>query len=242
VPGNIAEVILGRHSVREGFDGRGLERAHLEEIVACGLAAPSSKAARPWRFHVASSRVLLEQVAGLMLAAEQADDYVPKDPATGLPRTGLVSTVAESAEIVRAASVAIFVENLGAFSTSRRAVANSPSEVREDVLLGYAFELIGIGAAVENMWLAANALGIEGVFMGDLLIVEDQIRGVLNIENDLAGALVLGTTTAKQAPSAGSETVREQAAATPGPGEFQEVDERTAEVAEMGQVVWLPER
>jgi nitroreductase len=240
MPGNIAEAILGRHSVREGFDGRALEREHLEEIVACGLAAPSSKAAQPWRFHVATDRAFLARIAGLVLAAERADDYMPKDPATGRPRIGLVSTVAESADILRSASVAIFVENLGAFSTSRRAVANSPSDVREDVLLGYAFELIGIGAAVENMWLAAHALGIEGVFMGDLLIAEDKIRAMLQIENDLAGALVLGTTTAPQSSSAGERLDQDRATTKRGPHELPEAKDEGSGVVELDRVVWLP--
>lgn len=234
----VAEAILSRRSIRDGFDGRTLAREHLEEVVTCGLAAPSSKAAKPWRFHVVADREMLATIADAVLTIEGSEAYVPKDPKTGLPRPGLVSTVAESAEVLRSASAAIFVENLGAFSTSRRAVAESSYDVREDALLGYAFELIGIGAAVENMWLAAIGLGIEGVFMGDLLIAERSIQKILGIQHDLAGALVLGRTKKTQTKFT---TDLENQAITPvdsNPDNFDERSRGEAEALRRGKVQW----
>ena len=193
VASTVSSTILSRRSVRWGFDQKPIPPEIIEEIVACGLAAPSSKGARPWRLHVVDSPTRLNELADMVLAAEGAETYVPKDPITGLPREGLTSTVAESAEILRSVSVAIFVENLGAFSTSRRTVAQADRNVLEDILLGYSFEMVGIGAAVENMWLAAHSLGIEGAFMGDVLIAEQDIRRCLEVEHDLAGVLALGS-------------------------------------------------
>jgi len=193
VHAGVDECILNRHSVRGGFDGIAVPRDVIEEIVRCGVAAPSSKGARPWRLHVVSDRGSLGAIADLVLAARRAEAFVPKDPATGRPREGLVTSVAESAEVLKNVSVAIFVENLGAFSTSRRVVAQADPQWQEDALLGYGFELIGIGAAVENMWLAARTKGLEGTFMGDILIAEEEIKQHLHIDHDLVGALVLGS-------------------------------------------------
>jgi len=70
MPGVIA-AMLARRSIREGFDGQPIPGPVLREIVRCGLAAPSSKNAQPWRMHVVADRATL---AGLADAVEQAQD------------------------------------------------------------------------------------------------------------------------------------------------------------------------
>jgi nitroreductase len=184
--------ILTRHSIRVGFDGSAIPRDSLESIVTCGLAAPSSKNAQPFRFHVVTDRSLLSSIADDMVAEEDLDAFVPKDPATGDPRREYRSTVVESADILRQASAGIVIENLGKFSVSRQALTESRDGDFADILLGYALEVIGIGAAMENMWVCAHAMGIEGTFMGDPLVADSRIRAALGIQNDLAGILALG--------------------------------------------------
>jgi nitroreductase len=112
-----------------------------------------------------------------------------------MPRSAYAASVVESADVLRNVPLAIFVENLGAFSGSRREVADSSREFAENVLLGFSLEIVGIGAAIENMWIAAIELGLSGVFMGDVLIAEDFIRGALNLSGDLVGVLALGRST-----------------------------------------------
>ncbi len=59
-------------------------------------------------------------------------------------------------------------------------------------LTGYGFEMIGLGAMMQNMWLAARAQGLEGVFMGDVLVAEAAIQSRLGFRGDLVGVLALG--------------------------------------------------
>jgi nitroreductase len=59
-------------------------------------------------------------------------------------------------------------------------------------MVGYELELAGLGAAVQNMWLAALDLGLSAVFMGDVAVAERAIAARLGIEGDLLGALALG--------------------------------------------------
>jgi nitroreductase len=185
-------LIANRRSVRESFDGRPISEDDLREIVRAGLAAPSSKNARPWRFHIVSDQPLLGEIADAAVTAPGADTYVPRDPSTGLPRPNWPSSVAESAQVLRDASTGIFVENRGAFSSGRRILASAPADRLLGSLVGYTFEILGIGAAIENMWLAANSLGVQASFMGDLVIAESLIADRLDIELDLVGVLALG--------------------------------------------------
>jgi len=136
--------------------------------------------------------LLCEELAGAVESAEGIDSYVPYDPTTGEPRPGLSSTVIESAAVLRNAPVAIFVENTGVFSRSRQALLTATSEALAGSIIGYTLEVMGVGAAIENMWIAAIGHGLAGVFMGDVLIAERAIQRRLSIACDLVGALVLG--------------------------------------------------
>lgn len=192
--------MLARRSTREGFDGRAIPGPILGEIVRCGLAAPSSKNAQPWRMHVVADRTTLGALADAVDRAEGADEYVPHDPATGRPRHAYVSTVRESAQVLREAAAAIFMENRGLFSDGRAGLIRATRPALAGSLVGFGLEMIGIGAAVENMWLAAEALGVRCAFMGDVVIGEDAIRPVLGVAGDLVGVLALGFSDAPAPP------------------------------------------
>lgn len=196
------DVILGRRSTRFGFDrDQPVPEAVLESIVACGLSAPSSKNAKPWRFHVVTSTAALDRIADAMSVEPDAATYTPHDPTTGVPYTHWPSTVVESAEVLRLVPAAVFVENRGVFSGGRRTLREARHEALAGALEGYAFECVGIGAAVENMWIAALSLGLAASFVGDVAIVEPVVRGMLDFEGDLIGVLLLGYSDATPLPA-----------------------------------------
>lgn len=188
----VIKSILSRQSVRGGFARTPLPVQVLEEIVLCGLAAPSSKNGRPWRFHVVTTRSLLEELAGFIENAEEINAYVPSDLITGRPRPELRSSVLESAAVLRTVPAAIFIEDTGGFTGGRKALLSASPEALRRAVVGYTFNAIGIGAAVENMWVAAVAHRLSGVFLGDVLIAESEISNRLEIDRDLVGALALG--------------------------------------------------
>ena len=190
------EAILGRRSIREGFTAEAVPIEVLEEIVACGLAAPSSKNAQPWRLHIVADRKLLTEMADTAAASEGADTYTPRDPLTGAPWPNWDSTVELSGDVLRDCAVGIFIENLGIFSRGRKTLAAVPTSHLVGSLVGYTFEVLGVGTAVENMWIAATALGLRGSFLGDIVIAEDTIREHLALKGDLVGVLALGYTQA----------------------------------------------
>ena len=188
------EAILGRHSTREGFVDRSIDGAILSEIVRCGLAAPSSKNARPWRLHVVTDRDVLRSLASTVQSEPGGQSYVPHDPRTGRPRPEYHSTVVESAHVLAQVPAAIFVENLGLFSGGRATLGAATPEALTSSLVGYTFEIVGVAAAIQNMWVAAHALGVQAAFMGDIVIAEAAIAERLGIEGDLIGVLALGYT------------------------------------------------
>ena len=198
---DLTRLILSRRSVREEYRTDPVPEAVVDEILRCGLSAPSSKNARPWRLHVVSDRDVLKELATAVMCAEGADSYVPNDPETGRPRPDWPSSVAESAATLAAVPLGIFIENLGAFSKGRATLAAIPQDNLRRSLVGYTFEVIGIGGALMNMWLAANALGVQGSFMGDICVAERVIGARLGLQKDLVGVLALGYSTAGPPPN-----------------------------------------
>jgi len=197
---SVVATILSRRSVRTGFDRTTVPNEILEEIVRSGLSAPSSKNARPWRLHVVTDAAILADLASSVEASEDIESYVPFDPSTGQPRPEWKSTVLESADILRQVPAAVFIENRGVFSGGKRTWLDAAPAAQTASIVGYTFEIIGVGAAIQNMWIAATAHGLSGVFMGDVLIAEAAIVQRLGMVGDLVGVLALGYATGDDLP------------------------------------------
>ena len=184
------EALLTRRSIRAGFQDAAIDADIIARVVTCGKHAPSSKDDRPWRLHVVTDRMFLSGIADRMAADPRAERYVPVDPGSDEPRGEFNSSVVASAQVLRTVPVAIAVEHAGSFSESRSHLSSSGAS--EEALIGFAFEYVGIGAAIENMWICAHALGLAGVFIGDALIVEKFVSQELRLTGDLVGLLALG--------------------------------------------------
>jgi len=188
---DLHQLIASRRSVRGGYSDLDVTQDVIKNILECGLSAPSSKNAQPWKLHVVNDREQLRSIARAILKAKTAKKYVPQDPNTGEPRD-YDDTVEESAHVLGQVPLGIFVENDGTFTINREVVASAPDDTRVGAVFGMGLEYIGLGACIENMWLAANSFGLDGVFMGDAAIAEGSIREQLEMVGDLVGVLALG--------------------------------------------------
>jgi nitroreductase len=209
-PGSaVVEAIRRRRSVRWGFAPEPLPPGVVEEIVACGLAAPSSKNSQPWRLHVVTDRSVLRAVAAAVASHCRRGEYVPHDPATGQPYRRYASTVGDSAGVLAEVPLAVFVENLGPFSRGVEGLLAADRAALGAVLFGFALEMVACGAAIENMWLAAEGLGLRAVLLGDVAIVEPELREWLGLRGDLIGALAVGRSAAALRPPMDSPALPE---------------------------------
>jgi nitroreductase len=189
--------IHARRSIRRGFRDDAIDDATLEAILDCGCAAPSSKDDQPWVIHAVRDRAVLGSVAEAMIQDARANDYLPVDPATGQPRASHASSVHESADVLRNVPLGLFMESSGSFSGGRSHLGQHEAAHIREALVGYGFEVFGVAAAVQNMWLAAQSLGLVGVFLGDVVIAESAVHATLSLRGDLVGVLALGRSTAR---------------------------------------------
>ena len=198
---DLLALIQNRRSVRS-FENRAVPPEVLSQIVACGLAAPSSKNSNPW-FIVTVTGTSKDAIAtwfaeAAALATSDRADRVPLDPCTGHARTDLTDTVAASAATVAESAALLLLFNRAPFSrgvaTLLQVIASASERpsLAGRALYGYAGEIVGIAAAAQNMMLAAAALGVGTVYMADSYPVRQRIADELLTTRELVGIIAVG--------------------------------------------------
>lgn len=177
---NTREAIASRRSIRR-FDDRPIPRETVEAILQAGIQAPSGKNRQPWRFVVVSGekrttmvKILLDAVAGARSRGEDAGSAVG------------------TARVMECAPVTVFVFNPG---------GTDPWAPRS---VGQAFqELVDVqsaGAAIENMLLAAQELGLGSLWIADVLYAYEELRSWLGEAGQMIAAISFGYAAESPAP------------------------------------------
>lgn len=172
------DAIAARRSIRK-FKNTPVPRHIIEEIIKAGAIAPSSKNRQPWHFVVTTGKAKKEALAameqGLRREAQQ-----PLLPESAQYIAGAWNTLA----IMRQAPVIIFVVNpLGLDLLTPQNAENRVFEI---------CNAQSIGAAVENMSLAAVESGLGSLWICDIYFAYRELCAWLNCGGELAAAFALG--------------------------------------------------
>lgn len=185
LPVSARELIFQRKSTRSFDPSRSVSRAGIEHILSAGLQAPSPKNRQPWHFYVTDSREIRISVARVMrnsLAELKKGRIHANRDTTDLEMAEI------SADIVSEAPTLVLIGY-------DRDASNEHGETLEWGLTAQAFEvgdLQAIGAAVQNMLLQAEEMGIASLWMCDVLYAHDEICALLNLKTPFVAAVVFG--------------------------------------------------
>ena len=172
------QAIAERRSIRK-YKSTPVPKGAVEEIITAGRLAPSSKNRQPWRFVVAAGKgkAAALNVMEKGLQRERREPLLPQS-------AGYISGAAHTLEIMRQAPVVIFIVNPLGASLCR------PLSPEERV-----YELCNAqsaGAAIENMTLAATALGLGSLWICDTYFAHKELNEWLNTGGELLAALAVG--------------------------------------------------
>lgn len=195
----VISLIRDRRSIR-GFVDRPVSKDLIDQIVECGLSAPSSKNSNPWFIVTASGEAKAKVVEWFKEAASSAagmKERAPIDPLTGVTKEGLADTVNDSIATVEQCDTLILLFNRGPFSRGAETILKLIDDADNRstfgrALYGYAGEIVGIGAAAENMLLAAKAFGLGSLYIADSYPARQRIKEGLNTTKELVGVIALG--------------------------------------------------
>jgi nitroreductase len=167
---DVMSAIRGRHSVRF-FTGAPIPHEVLNRLVEAAAFAPSAFNSQPWRFHIATGDMLRRVSKIMSLSTKHVAEYLEMLP----------DDERHKAE-----------EFFATLGDAPAAIAMS-LPVSEDEL-DHINDLLGGGAALQNMLLAAVDLGLGACNVTFGFWVRDQLAEVLEVPVDryIPSVIVVG--------------------------------------------------
>ena len=173
------DAIDRRRSIRR-FSDKEIPHEVICKIVESGIKAPSAKNRQPWKF-----MVIQGQAKENMLRAFQAGIQREKAGKAMLPDSSRHLGGAEyTVQIMEQAPVNLFIINPLGLDL------DSPATPEQRI-----YEICNaqsIGAAVENMTLAAEGLGLGSLWICDIFFAYRELNQWLGVQGTLAAAMALG--------------------------------------------------
>lgn len=172
--------MLQRHSVRN-FSERDVSESDLLTILHAANMAPSAHNQQSWKFIIIKG----SQKQNLVNLVSEKAGYFPR------PSSALLRMAARS---IASAPVIIAVTNTGEL------ISRGPSlfEVQNDSINDFfrVMEIQSSAAAVQNILLAATSLGLSSVWLGILILIqEDVLRFLHEPEGEFMAVVPIGYST-----------------------------------------------
>lgn len=167
------EAIAARRSIRK-FTERPVTEETVNAVLAAAILAPSGKNRQPWRFVVVAGDEKRAQMIRVMR----------KGIADAKARGMETGTAIMTARVMERAPVTIFVFNP---ETAHLWTSHSVAQTFME-----AVDTQSIGAAIENMLLAAQAMGLGTLWMCDVWSAYQQLEEWLGELGHLVAAVALG--------------------------------------------------
>ena len=150
-------MIENRRSIRK-FKKEKLEREKIEAVLLAGLQAPSPKNRQPWRFVIISDDKKKQELVASMR------NYIHMQIKEKADREDIHASL-ETIDVIEQAPVLILVCYEYGMIKQHDDGVNWPIDAKDLE----AVELQAIGAAVENMLLKAEELGLGSLWCADIL-------------------------------------------------------------------------
>jgi len=168
----LLEAINSRRSIRK-FKDHLIPKAMIEKVITAATLAPSGKNKQPWKFYVVQGEKRREMVSEMQKGMDRLEKL---EINTGSARHTL--------KVMAQAPVTIFVFN----PTSKHPLLKRDTlEIYSDVV-----DIQSIGAAIQNMLLAAVDLGLGSLWICDVFFGYEELCAWLGEKGQMIAAVSLG--------------------------------------------------
>lgn len=172
-------VILERRSTRK-YKDIDISDDAVKTILSAGIAAPSSKNKQPWKFIItkgSSKEKALSAMERGIANAKSGNGLLPT-------RKHLIPSVENTLQAMKQAPVVVFV-----FNTEVHHLFDCVSTEERFVEVS---NILSIGAAIENMLIMANDLGVASLWICDTVFAYTELCECLGESNQLVSAIAFG--------------------------------------------------
>jgi len=165
---SVPDFLAARRSIRS-FDGRPVDGARLDALVEAAALAPAPHHSRPWRWCVIDTpegKAALADGMGARWRVDLEADGVDEARIDELVETSRVKLTSAPALLLGC----LTWEGLDRY----------PDQARQRAEWGMA--VLSLGAAVENLMLAASALGLGSCWVAAPIFCPDEARTALGLD------------------------------------------------------------
>lgn len=180
----ILEAIYQRKSTRN-FRNVKVSNIVLKEIICAGIQAPSPKNDQPWHFLIVGDKEKQAEIADIL--ERQLRKLKEENDRKRIYRKDVISAF-QSVKVLREASVIIFVylnSNVYEVHDDNVKWALSAKDIE-------CTHIMSVGAAIQNMLLAATQNKVDSLWMGDIFYAYNDLKAYLGEEGCIMAALALG--------------------------------------------------
>lgn len=169
---NTLDLIAARRSIRK-FKDIPIPEEILQAILTAAIQAPSGKNRQPWRFIIVRSEKRAEMVRifweGIAVSKARGEE---------------IGSTEWTAKVMEQVPVTIFVFNPQGI---RPWLTHSVGQMFDDVVC-----IQSIGAAIQNMLLAAQDLGVGSLWICDVFAAYEELSKWLGETGEMIAAVSLG--------------------------------------------------
>ncbi|MCR1950776.1 MULTISPECIES: nitroreductase family protein [Clostridium] len=203
------DFIYNRKSIRQ-FKDIPVKKEDILEIIKAGTYAPSPKHQQNWHFVVLQNKEVIDEVANIVTKSHERIGQLAKNEKDFKRHMSVINyyTCFKNAPVV----ILVYGSEYKMIEYKILKENNAPKEVL-DVLLSPQSAAQGIGAAVENILLAATEMGYGTCYMTGPTHAKSEIESLINFNKDgyeLMSMVALGVpedNTPKQPPRKALEEV-----------------------------------
>ena len=180
---NFTEVLENRRSVRKYVKGAEVPKAALEEMVRAAGIAPSGKNAQNWFFLIIQRRSLMEQIAEILKAENEAiaKELDKKDPEAADRFRKVIHAFSLFFLDASAFAVVYAEDYIPSGCAELKAIGGDPVLI-DELWLRKSPGMQSIGAAIENFCLSATDQGFGTCWMTSLNYAAAQIEELIKKE------------------------------------------------------------
>ncbi len=166
---DVNSAIEQRRSIRK-FKDKPVDPTDIEGVLAAAIKAPSGKNLQPWHFTIVSGQHKDDLVDLMVSAANRREQ---EGISTG--------SCLESARVMREAPILILIYN-----------THGPSQNNRENQYLWSVNIQSIGAAIQNLLLAAQARNLGTLWICDVFFADKEISRWLGRDDELVAGVALG--------------------------------------------------
>ncbi|HEX2985992.1 MAG TPA: nitroreductase family protein [Caproiciproducens sp.] len=173
------KAIETRRSIRK-YKETPVQIETINKVISAGILAPSGKNRQPWNFIVVGGK----EKENMLKAFQNGIDREKSGNALLPGSKGGIADAQNTLNIMKQAPVVIMVLNQGSGSPFQN--------IRNEDRVAEIIDIQSIGAAIENMLLAAEDLGLGTLWIGNTFFAYSELCKWLNTDKQLVAAIAIG--------------------------------------------------